>query len=196
MTVCFSTDGKTSQNSINNSLPGNIFSCPLRNDGIVWLFLEGNGVGDEGRKAYSGSSRGAKKVSVTTEMSLLYRSWNGVLWRWPYVELSAYESVRKESFQCSYTQKLVSPLMNLEALYCGGGISIFIFSKACKWAESSKSCDLIGSESGRYFTILPANPGGIVGSFIHKFICCLWMSKNLDFLNHFSFKTYAVVSIS
>ena len=37
---------------------------------------------------------------------------------------------------------------------------------------SSKSSNLIGSESGRYFTILPANPGGIVGSFIHKFVCC------------------------
>ena len=36
--------------------------------------------------------------------------------------------------------------------------------------ESSKSCNLIGSESGRYFTILPANPGGIVGTCIHKFV--------------------------
>ena len=71
--------------------------------------------------------------------------------------------------------------MNLEATYCGGGISIFIFFQACEWEESSKSCNLIGSESGRYFTILPANRGGIVGSFIHKFICCLWMSKNRDF---------------
>ena len=35
-------------------------------------------------------------------------------------------------------------------------------------AESSKSCNLIGSESRQFFTILPANPGGIVGSFIHK----------------------------
>ena len=30
--------------------------------------------------------------------------------------------------------------------------------------ESSKSCNLIGSESRRYFTILPTNTGGIVGS--------------------------------
>ena len=28
-------------------------------------------------------------------------------------------------------------------------------------------------ESVWYFMILPANPGGIVGSFIHKFVCCL-----------------------
>ena len=48
-------------------------------------------------------------------------------------------------------------------------------------AESSKSCNLIGSEGGQFFTILPANPGGIVGSFIHKFVCCLWMSKTGDF---------------
>ena len=49
------------------------------------------------------------------------------------------------------------------------------FFKACELAESSKYCNLIGSESGRYFTILPANPGRIVGSFIHKtslFVVC------------------------
>ena len=57
----------------------------------------------------------------------------------------------------------------------------FIFFQACEWAESSKSCNLVGSESGRYSTILPANPGGIVGSFIHKFVCCLRMSKNRHF---------------
>ena len=44
-----------------------------------------------------------------------------------------------------------------------------------------QTCNLIGSESGRFFTILPANPGGIVGSFIHKFVCRLWMSKTGDF---------------
>ena len=31
------------------------------------------------------------------------------------------------------------------------------------------------------FYDLPANPGGIVGSFRHKFVCCLWMSKTRDF---------------
>ena len=59
--------------------------------------------------------------------------------------------------------------------------NITFFFQACERAESSKSCNLIGSESGLYFTILPANPGGIVGSFIHKFVCCLWMSKNRHF---------------
>ena len=46
---------------------------------------------------------------------------------------------------------------------------LFTFFQACERAESSKSCNLIGSKSGRYFTILPTNPGGIVGSFNHKF---------------------------
>ena len=65
--------------------------------------------------------------------------------------------------------------MSLKEIY------IFIFFQACERAESSNSCNVIGSESGRFFTILPANPGGIVGSFIHKFVCCLWMSKNRHF---------------
>ena len=34
----------------------------------------------------------------------------------------------------------------------------FIFFRACEREESSKSYNLIGSESRRYFTILPANP--------------------------------------
>ena len=54
----------------------------------------------------------------------------------------------------------------------------------------------IDSESGRFFTILSANPGGIVGSFIHKFVCCLWMSKTCVIFNHFSFKTCAIISVS
>ena len=76
-----------------------------------------------------------------------------------------------------------------------GEITFFIFFQACERAESSKSCNLIRSESGRYFTILPANPGGIVSSFIHKFVCCLHEQKP-SFSNHFSFKTYAIISIS
>ena len=56
-------------------------------------------------------------------------------------------------------------------------IITFIFFQACERAESSKSCNLIRSESGWYFTILSTNPGGIIGCFIHKFVCCLWMSK-------------------
>ena len=57
----------------------------------------------------------------------------------------------------------------------------FIFFQTCEPAESSKSWNVIGSESERNFTILPADPGGIVSSFIHKFVCCLWMSKNRQF---------------
>ena len=63
-------------------------------------------------------------------------------------------------------------------------IEILIFLCVCfklARAESSKYCNLIGSESGRYFTILLANPGGIVGSFIQKFVFCLSMSKNRHF---------------
>ena len=86
--------------------------------------------------------------------------------------------------------------MNLEATYCGGGISIFIFFQACAWAESSKSCNLIGSESGRYFTILPANPGRIVGSFIHKFVGCLWMSKNRPFETIFLLKLALLLALA
>ena len=47
--------------------------------------------------------------------------------------------------------------------------SLFFF-QAYERPEPFKSCNLIGSESGRYFTILPANPSRIVGSFIHKFV--------------------------
>ena len=46
------------------------------------------------------------------------------------------------------------------------------FFQACERAEFSKSCNLIGSESGRFFTILPANPGGIIGSLSYKFCLC------------------------
>ena len=45
-------------------------------------------------------------------------------------------------------------------------IITFIFFQACERAESSKSCNLIRSESGWYFTILSTNPGGIIGCFI------------------------------
>ena len=69
-----------------------------------------------------------------------------------------------------------------------GYIRKLIFFQACERAESSKSCNLIGSESGQYFTILPANPGGIVGSFIHKFVGYLWTSKNRHFQTIFLLK--------
>ena len=45
------------------------------------------------------------------------------------------------------------------------------------------------------FSILPANPGGIVGSFIHKFVCCCERAKPV-IQNHFSFKTCAIISVS
>ena len=64
----------------------------------------------------------------------------------------------------------------------------FIFFQACEQAESSKSCNLIHSESGWYFTILPTNPGEIIGCFIHKFVCSLWMSKNHPFQTIFLLK--------
>ena len=73
---------------------------------------------------------------------------------------------------------------------------IFIFVKACERAESSKSRNRISSESGRYFTILPANPGGIVGSFIHKFVCCLWMSKNRHFQTIFLLKLALLLALA
>ena len=53
---------------------------------------------------------------------------------------------------------------------CGEYTPLFFFLSLQKRPESSKSCNFIGSETGRLFTILPANPGGIVGSFIHKLL--------------------------
>ena len=60
----------------------------------------------------------------------------------------------------------------------------------------SKSCYLIGSENGRYFTILPANPGGIVASFIHKFVFWLWMSKNRNFQTIFLLKLALLLALA
>ena len=77
-----------------------------------------------------------------------------------------------------------------------GGIQLIIFLQACERAESSKFCNLIGSESGQYFAILPANQGGIVGSFIHKFVCCLWMSKNRHFQTIFLSKLALLLEIA
>ena len=66
------------------------------------------------------------------------------------------------------------------------------FFQPCERAESSKSCNLIGSKSGRYF--FPANLGEIVGSFIHKFFCCLWAET--DIFKPFFSKICAINSIS
>ena len=74
-------------------------------------------------------------------------------------------------------------------------IQILIFFKLAR-AESSKYCNLIGSESGRYFTILPANPGGIVGSFIQKFVCCLSMSKNRHFQTIYLLKLALLLTLA
>ena len=71
-----------------------------------------------------------------------------------------------------------------------------IFFQACEWVESSKSRNLIGYESGRYFAILPANPGGIVGSFIGKFVGFFVNEQKPSFSNHFSLKPGVIISIS
>ena len=52
------------------------------------------------------------------------------------------------------------------------------------------------SESGRHFRILPANPGWIVGSFIHKFACCLRMSKNRHFQTIFLLKLVPLLALA
>ena len=162
-------------------------------------------------------------------------------------------------------------------------IPFFIFFQAWERVESPKSCNLIGSESRRYFTMLPAyhprrprggqsgrdkrrkesfqaqavpighnnnkhflcpirsqhsldrlemvrwvgtqglfrpclktfvapfNParltapgsprmppylGGIVGSFIHKFVCCLWMSKTVIFKLFFFSKLALLLALA
>ena len=54
----------------------------------------------------SGHPREAEKVSATgtygnAQIQRLYRSSNGVLSSWPQVELSAYESVPPENFDCT-----------------------------------------------------------------------------------------------
>ena len=81
------------------------------------------------------------------------------------------------------------------ASYCRNIIRFFFF-QACERAESSKSCYLIGPEGRRYFTILPANPGGIVGSFIQKLLCCLWMSKNRHFQTIFLLKLALLLALA
>ena len=75
-------------------------------------------------------------------------------------------------------------------------INFIFFFQACERTESSKSCNLIGSESRRYFTILPANLGGIVGSFIHKFVCCLWKNKNRRFQTIFLLKLALLLALA
>ena len=71
-----------------------------------------------------------------------------------------------------------------------------IFFQTCERAESSKSSNLIGSESGRYFTILPANPGGIMAASFTGLFLLFVNEKKPSFSNHFSLKTCAIISIS
>ena len=75
----------------------------------------------------------------------------------------------KEKFTVWSSSYTVFEVIINTAVY---SISHVIFFQAWERAEFSKSCNLIGSKSGRYFTILPTNLGGIVGSFIHKFVSC------------------------
>ena len=70
---------------------------------------------------------------------------------------------------------------------CSRFNTLFYFFLSFQVGRTSKSCNLIDFESGRFFTILPANLGRIVGSFIHKFVCCFEWAKPVIF-NHFSFK--------
>ena len=51
-------------------------------------------------------------------------------------------------------------------------------------------------ESGWYFTILLIIPGGMVGNFIHKFVCCLWMSKNRHFQTIFLLKLVLLLALA
>ena len=61
----------------------------------------------------------------------------------------------------------------------------FIFFQACQRAESSKTCNLIGSESGRNRWQL------------YSQVCLLFVNEQkLSFSNHFSFKTCTIIRIS
>ena len=53
-----------------------------------------------------------------------------------------------------------------------------------------------GGGGGGNFTILPANPGAIAGSFIHEFLCCLWMSKNRQFQTIFLLKLALLLALA
>ena len=100
-----------------------------------------------------------------------------------------------QQFQTLFDVKYICHLSICLILACKV-ITLFIFFLACERAESSKSCNLIGSESGRFFTILPANPGGVVGSFIHKFVCCLWKNKNRHFETIFLLKLALLLTLA
>ena len=100
-----------------------------------------------------------------------------------------------QQFQTLLDVKYICQLFICLILACKV-ITLFTFFLACERAESSKSCNLIGSESRRFFTILPANPGGVAGSFIHKFVCCLWMNKNRHFETIFLVKLALLLALA
>ena len=89
-------------------------------------------------------------------------------------------------------RNLVSPRGHANTLY------IFIFfSKLSNGQNPTKSCNLVGSESGRYFTIVPANPAGRNRWQLHSQVCLLFVKEQkLSFSNHFSLKTCAIISTS
>ena len=59
---------------------------------------------------------------------------------------------------------------------------LLFFSKLARGRNPSNPAIWLVPRAGGILRSCPLlNPGGIVGSFIHKFVCCLWMSKNHDF---------------
>ena len=67
-----------------------------------------------------------------------------------------------------------------------------LFFQACEGAETSKSCNLIGSESEGAFY----DPGRNRW-LLHSEVCLLNVNEQKpSFSKHFSFKTYAIISIS
>ena len=77
-------------------------------------------------------------------------------------------------------KEVISPFTNIvRILSCSSikvthqGYPTTVFWELSVRRSRSKSRNLIGSENGRYFTILSANLGGIVGSFITSlFVVC------------------------
>ena len=98
---------------------------------------------------------------------------------------------------CDFQKVLDKSLIIFPFLSSTCNRNTFFFSKlASGRAESCKYGNLIGSESGLYFTILPSNPGGIVGSFIRKFVCCLSMSKNRHFQTIYLLKLALLLTLA
>ena len=58
---------------------------------------------------------------------------------------------------------------------------VYLFFKLAGGRNPPNPVIWLVPREGSIFTILPANPGGIVGRFTHMFVFCLWMSKTSDF---------------